>query len=111
MNNSDMNNLVIRSEPRQILAVILIATATALGVTLKVPTQIVANDISRWCTVWSLLERGSFAIDDCPWQANTQDKVKKPDKLTEPGPESGPLRKLEYAIVPKAWREGEPTER
>lgn len=112
MNDGDMNNSEVRSEPRRFLALILIATATAtaLGVTLKVPTQIVANDISRWCTVWSLLERGSFAIDDCPWQANTQDKVKKADKLTEPGPESGPLRKLEYAIAPQAWKEGESTE-
>jgi hypothetical protein len=33
------------------------------------------NDISRWCTVWSLLERGSYVIDDCPWQIDTQDKV------------------------------------
>ena len=34
-----------------------------------------ANDISRWCTVWSLLERGTYVIDECPWQADTQDKV------------------------------------
>jgi hypothetical protein len=34
-----------------------------------------ANDISRWCTVWSLLERGSYVIDECPWQLETQDKV------------------------------------
>ncbi len=50
--------------------------------TLKTPTQLEANDISRWCTVWSLLEEGTYAIDNCPWQAKTQDKVKKPDKLT-----------------------------
>jgi hypothetical protein len=34
-----------------------------------------ANDISRWCTVWSLVERGTYVIDDCPWQVDTQDKV------------------------------------
>ena len=43
------------------------------------PTQMGANDISRWCTVWSLLERGTYAIDDCPWQSQTQDKVFKVD--------------------------------
>ena len=36
-----------------------------------------ANDISRWCTVWSLLERGTYAIDECPWQVDTQDKVER----------------------------------
>ena len=34
-----------------------------------------ANDISRWCTVWSLLERGTYVIDECPWQVDTQDKI------------------------------------
>ena len=68
-------------QARQFVAMIVIgaATAQALGVTLKSPTQIGANDISRWCTVWSLLERGTYAIDDCPWQIETQDKVFKVD--------------------------------
>ena len=47
----------------------------ALGHTLRQPAQMAANDISRWCTVWSLLERGSYVIDECPWQVDTQDKV------------------------------------
>ena len=51
------------------------AVMQALGMTLKMPTLIEANDISRWCTVWSLLERGTYVIDDCPWQKLTQDKV------------------------------------
>jgi hypothetical protein len=55
--------------------VIIAATALALGHTLRQPTQMAANDISRWCTVWSLLERGSYVIDECPWQVDTQDKV------------------------------------
>ena len=50
------------------------------------PTQLEANDISRWCTVWSLLERGSYVIDDCPWQAKTQDKVRKPDVFQKGNP-------------------------
>jgi hypothetical protein len=76
-----------RSQARQFVAVMLIGTATAqaLGMSLRMPTQLEANDISRWCTVWSLLERGTYAIDDCPWQANTQDKVFRP----EPFPPAG----------------------
>jgi hypothetical protein len=57
------------------LFVITAATAIGLGVTLRQPTLMGPNDISRWCTVWSLLERGSYVIDDCPWQIDTQDKV------------------------------------
>ncbi len=70
-----------RTQARQYVAMIVIgvATAQALGITLKAPTQMGANDISRWCTVWSLLERGSYVIDDCPWQSQTQDKVFKVD--------------------------------
>jgi hypothetical protein len=68
-----------RSQARQFLASILIVTTTALalGLALKLPTQLGANDISRWSTVWSLLERGTYAIDDCPWQIKTMDKVKR----------------------------------
>jgi hypothetical protein len=68
-----------RSQARQYLAMIVISTTTALafGLTLRTPTQLEANDISRWCTIWSLLERGSYVIDECPWQSKTQDKVKK----------------------------------
>src|SRR5918993_261627 len=74
-------SLPARDQARHYVAMIVIglATAQALGVTLKAPTQMGANDISRWCTVWSLLERGTYAIDDCPWQSQTQDKVYKVD--------------------------------
>ncbi len=78
-----------RSMVRQFVALLVIATATALslGLTLRTPTQLEANDISRWCTVWSLVERGTYAIDDCPWQAKTQDKVRKvsPFEKDKPG--------------------------
>ena len=75
-----MNELELRlnrPDPRRFAALIVIVAATgiALGHTLRQPTQMGANDISRWCTVWSLLERGTYAIDDCPWQIETQDKV------------------------------------
>ena len=74
-------------EPRGLTAqlVIIAATSLALGHCLRQPTQMGANDISRWCTVWSLLERGTYVIDECPWQIETQDKV-----LREPKGASGP---------------------
>ena len=102
----------VRSQARQFVALLVITAATAqvLGMTLKTPTQIGANDISRWCTVWSLLERGSYAIDECPWQDKTQDKVLKPSKLAAPEAGDSPLKKLEYAIAPKAWKTGEPVD-
>ena len=59
----------------------------ALGATLKQKAMIGANDISRWCTVWSLLERGTYAIDECPWQLGTQDKVLLPDPFPPEGQE------------------------
>src|SRR3954465_1528565 len=97
----------VRSQARQFVALIVITTATAqaLGLTLKSPTQLGANDISRWCTVWSLLERGTYAIDDCPWQDKTQDKVLKPDKLAAPGAGASAVQRLEYAIAPRAWKD------
>jgi hypothetical protein len=57
--------------------VITAATAIATGHTLRQPAFMTANDISRWCTVWSLLERGTYAIDECPWQTDTQDKIER----------------------------------
>ena len=60
-----------RSQVRQFVALLVIgaATAQALGLTLKTNTQFGANDISRWCTVWSLVERARQAFDQKP-QAN-----------------------------------------
>ena len=68
-----------RSDARRFAALIVItvATAFAIGHTLRQPAFMTANDISRWCTVWSLLERGTYAIDECPWQTDTQDKVER----------------------------------
>lgn len=73
-----------RPQARQFVALIVIGVATAqsLGVALRMPTQLTANDISRYCTVWALLERGSYAIDDCPWQKDTQDKVQKDEPFS-----------------------------
>lgn len=66
---------------------IVVSVALALGATLKQKAMISANDISRWCTVWSLLERETYAIDECPWQLGTQDKVRLPDPFPAEGEE------------------------
>ena len=78
-----------RPEPRHFVALIVItaAVALALGVMLRQSSMIGANDISRWCTVWSLLERGSYIIDECPWLVDTQDKVYRVSKSENAGPE------------------------
>jgi hypothetical protein len=76
------------SKTRQFVALIVICVATmqSFGVALRIPTQLTANDISRYCTVWSLLERGTYAIDDCPWAKDTQDKVQKADPFSKEAP-------------------------
>jgi hypothetical protein len=78
----DFKQTHARSEPRRLTAqlVIVVATSLALGHCLRQPSQMGANDISRWCTVWSLLERGTYVIDECPWQIETQDKVLREPK-------------------------------
>jgi hypothetical protein len=76
-----------RSETRQFVAQLVIVSATllALGHVIRQPSLMAANDISRWCTVWSLLERGSYVIDDCPWQLDTQDKILTSTSATPAG--------------------------
>src|SRR5262245_56075397 len=88
------------------LLVIGVATAQILGFTLKVPSMLEVNDISRWCTVWSLLERGTYEINDCPWQHRTQDKVKRPNKLKAPAPGASWLNRVEYQLALRSWKEG-----
>ncbi len=99
-----------RPQTRQFLALLVIGLATAqvLGLTLRAPTFLEANDISRWCTVWSLLERGTYAIDDCPWQSRTQDKVQKSNKLAKPAAHASKLKWSEYRLAPRSWKTGEP---
>ncbi len=77
-----------RPMARQFVGLLVITTATALslGLTLRMRSQLEANDISRWCTIWSLMERGTYAIDDCPWQAKTQDKVRKVSPFEQGNP-------------------------
>jgi hypothetical protein len=79
-----------RSMVRQFVALLVIGTAVAhsLGSTLRMPSHLEANDISRWCTVWSLVERGTYIIDDCPWQGKTQDKVYKASPFEKDKPDA-----------------------
>jgi hypothetical protein len=78
--NEDDDLIPRRPDARRFAATLIITAATfiAAGHTLRQPCFMTANDISRWCTVWSLLERGTYAIDECPWQIDTQDKVQRP---------------------------------
>ncbi|MDG1894997.1 MAG: hypothetical protein P8J37_08815 [Fuerstiella sp.] len=67
------------------LVLILSAIAVALVAVLNSTPLQSANDRSRWCTVWSLVERGTYRIDeiDAVPQWSTIDKVRhrtSPDK-------------------------------
>src|SRR5947209_7788035 len=98
-----------RPQARQFVALLIITTATAqaLGLALKLPSQLGANDISRYCTVWSLLERGTFAIDDCPWQKDTQDKVNKPEPFSKESPAASDCAvAATITVMATNWRAG-----
>jgi hypothetical protein len=48
----------------------LLALATGalvFGVMLRTSPNLCPNDNSRWDTVWSLVEKGTYIIDGCPW--------------------------------------------
>ena len=49
------------------------AGALVFGVMLRTSSNLCPNDNSRWDTVWSLVEKGTYIIDGCPW--DTIDKV------------------------------------
>src|SRR5271165_129186 len=87
MPKQELEIVAQRPEVRQLVAVLVITAAVALcaGVLLRQSSMLGANDISRWCTVWSLLERGSYIIDECPWLVDTQDKVYRVSKSEPAG--------------------------
>ncbi len=43
------------------------AGALIFGITLRTAPVLCPNDGSRWDTIWSLVEKGTYIIDDCPW--------------------------------------------
>jgi len=43
------------------------AGALVFGVQLRTSSNLCPNDNSRWDTVWSLVEKGTYIIDGCPW--------------------------------------------
>ena len=79
-----------RSTVRQFVALLVIGAAVAhsLGSTLRMPSHLEVNDISRWCTVWSLVERGTYIIDECPWLNKTNDKVYMPTPADKGKPDA-----------------------
>ncbi|MFQ6098256.1 MAG: hypothetical protein ACE5O2_11080, partial [Armatimonadota bacterium] len=52
------------------------AAALVFGLMQHVRPNLCPNDNSRWDTIWSLVERGTYVIDEAPW-AGTIDKVKR----------------------------------
>ena len=91
-----------RSDARRFAALVVITAATSIaaGHTLRQPAFMTANDISRWCTVWSLLERGTYVIDECPWQIDTQDKVERAPKRRGGADQGEPAVKHFYSSKP-----------
>ena len=65
---------------------LLAATALICSAILQAEPLQSANDRSRWATVWSLVERGSFQIDEIDYYANwsTIDKVRYRTSESEP---------------------------
>ncbi|MGQ9732097.1 MAG: hypothetical protein ACUVX8_12590, partial [Candidatus Zipacnadales bacterium] len=51
------------------------AGALVLGIMLRTGSVLCPNDASRWDTLWSLVEHGTYIIDGCPW--DTIDKVRR----------------------------------
>ena len=49
------------------------AGAVILGLLLRTGSVLCPNDASRWDTIWSLVDKGTYVIDDPPW--GTIDKV------------------------------------
>ncbi|HQX52939.1 MAG TPA: hypothetical protein PLR25_23665 [Planctomycetaceae bacterium] len=77
-------------DPRSITVaerlLILVATALVLAAILRAEPLQSANDRSRWATVWSLVERGTFQIDEIDYYArwSTIDKVRYRASDSEP---------------------------
>jgi len=74
------------------IVVIGSAMALSLGTTLKTSTLVGSNDISRWCTVWSLVEQRTYSIDECPWSSRTIDQVYRPEPFQHRPPGQDPVK-------------------
>jgi len=57
------------------IALIVLTAGVVLGFILRSPVFLGANDNSRWDTIWSLVERGTYVIDEAPFA--TIDKVQR----------------------------------
>ncbi len=61
-----------------LIAIVLLSVALQTGRLLEGTPLMSANDRSRWCTVWSLVERGTYQIDEIRQRRgwDTIDKVR-----------------------------------
>ena len=68
------------------LVIVLLASAFQLWAVLQCQPLQSANDRSRWCTVWALVERGTYQIDEIDQNSrwSTIDKVRHRRDDTEP---------------------------
>ena len=103
-----------RSQARRIVALLVIGTATAQGLRDRhegshaVRGRTTSPDGAPCGRSW---RRGRMRSTPAPWQANTQDKVKKPDKLAVPKRDDSFLKHREYELAPASWKQGEATQR
>ena len=84
--SSETSGRVPNSNDRIGYAIIVLATLMLINAVLSSGSLQSANDRSRWCTVWSLVERGTFQIDeiDANPKWSTIDKVRHRQSETEP---------------------------
>ena len=83
---TDSNPMALRSLSAAEHILILAATGLICGAILQAEPLQSANDRSRWATVWSLVERGTFQIDEVDGYTrwSTIDKVRYRSGESEP---------------------------
>ena len=64
------------TSPSLALSLAIVTAGIALGLMMRTGPVHCPNDQSRWDTVWSLVEQGTYIIDGAPWE-HTIDKVQR----------------------------------
>ena len=102
-----MTETPLTTEPRQVTPaewlIVALGSALLFTTTINAKPRQSANDRSRWCTVWSLVERNSFQIDEINAKPEwaTIDKVRYKDHFYSTKP---PLLSVAVAGVYKALK-------